>query len=414
MGLFGGRYSVFAEFQERLQALLNECGKPEPYLVAPGTRPDGRLDARTRHAIGRAITCEKLSEIPAPAEAHKGHITEPLWRAVMERSPPPIEERVSAMILSFEATDFGDPPEWNFCQDSPAPNTVGTRRYPRACVNFSDSCSLLTWGPRGATAGSGREIQWILWSVWREDPNLIKAAFKSEYAAALRFFHLKGGEQNQCDGRSPLERFMCGVWSDQGRRMVWNSALAELGRNELVRKTYGRVYRYSTFDAGKLRQYFHLWEVSGLHASEIDVAFFMDRITHLGGPPDEFGHDLRACIHEERRHGALNDNGAARRCLSLHQRHPTQPDGRLGRDVAFYIDAYADDALPKSEIDKWAALKPIAASHNLGLSDQYFLAPSYLKNFELPAEEGPLEAFTELLPGEARACPIPLPKPAPR
>src|SRR5262249_14746399 len=152
-----------------------------------------------------------------------------------------------------------------------------------SCVNSSDPCSFLTWGPRGATAGQGREIQWILWLAWKQVPAEVERAFGPEFASVQRFFQLKTNPYNRCEHGAPLERFMCAVWLDPARRQTWNKALAELGRAPGVRDAYNRIYAHQEFDGAKLEEFADLWKGLGLPVSEIDYAFFMDRITHQGG-----------------------------------------------------------------------------------------------------------------------------------
>ena len=201
--VIAGRFSVFAEFQRRLQAVLNECGKAEPAVVPPGQRPTGRIGPETRLAIQRVMTCPAAASVPNPSRASEGIITEQLWRAVMgNQALPTVKDRAHAMILSFEATDFGDAPEWNLCQNGSRKGWFGGL----TCYNETDPCSYLTWGPRGATAGTGREIQLILWKVEKQHPDLIKSAFGSEYPNLARFFRLNAGAKDSCEGPRSEER----------------------------------------------------------------------------------------------------------------------------------------------------------------------------------------------------------------
>jgi hypothetical protein len=49
-----------------------------------------------------------------------------------------------------------------------------------------------------------------------------------------------------------------------------------------------------------LRAYIELWRNAGLGPSEIDLAFFYDRATHIGAPADDItGKRLRACIDDQ-------------------------------------------------------------------------------------------------------------------
>src|SRR5687767_11384491 len=116
--ILGGRYSPFASFQTSLQRVLDQCGKGAPPIVPAGEDSAGRMGAATRYGIQRALDCPALRDVPADSPARDGVLTEGVWRAVMGEVPAPtVQDRAHAMVLSFEATDFGDPPEWNLCQD---------------------------------------------------------------------------------------------------------------------------------------------------------------------------------------------------------------------------------------------------------------------------------------------------------
>ena len=373
--VFAGRFSVFAKFQVHLQRVLDECGKSAPVVVPRGGRPSGKIGRETRHGIARALGCEALRQVPENSLAREGILTEAVWRAVMGDDPlPTVRDRADALVLSFEGTDFGELPEWNFCQDNIAFLPRQSNRWASdfVCHNASDPCAFLTWGPRGATAGLGREIQLILWMIWKEDPALVERAFGAEAGNLERFFRLKGGGSKGCYTETPLKRFLCAIWMDPARSARWENALVQLGQVSLVRDAYARVYAMREFDGEKLRTFFELWQKLGLTPSEIDYAFFMDRITHLGGPPDGGGvsavEALTACMREE--HSAVSVNGAARRCLARLQPHETQPDYRLGRDVAYYLEAYGQGALSENEIKNWANYVPLSAIHTFGLSDE--------------------------------------------
>lgn len=407
--ILAGRYSVFADFQAGLQRLLDACGKPEPAVVPAGQRPNGRLGDSTRQAIQRALQCDAMRAVPPESLARDGLLTEAVWRAVMGEEPPPsVDARANAMVLSFEATDFGDAPEWNLCQDGQRGRVgrVGQKTSNFVCYNASDPCSFFTWGPRGATAGAGREIQYILWMAWKEDPALLQKAFGTEYADLHRFFHLAGGGKETCDGAIPLKQFVCSVWIDPERRRIWDEALATLGHSALVRNAYSRLYGLNEFDGAKLQRYFQLWRDLGLVPSQVDYAFFLDRATHLGGPPQDHSEveKLAACLHEERRI-ALTANGAARRCLARQQPHETQPVYRLARDVGYYLDNYPLGALNDEEIRTWGGYVPISAGHNFRLSDVVPFHLTEAQSLTSIVPDAPKPQSDELTPAEMNACP---------
>ena len=405
--ILSGRYSVFAKFQANLQTILTACGKSAPVVVAKGEQPSGKIDAVTRQGIQAALGCEALKSVPAESAAKDGVITGELWQAVMgDDRLPSLRDRIDALVLSFEGTDFDETPEWNLCADN-AKDQSDPKKPGFVCHNTSDPCSLLTWGPRGATAGSGREIQWVLWLTMKRDAALVQKAFGSEYQTLRRFLNLTGNEEGKsCTEATPLKRFMCAVWVDPNRRQVWDRALAELGRSPLVRRNYAQLYAYDEFDGSKLGSLSELWKALGLSVTEVDYAFFVDRATHLGGAPDDEAatvKQMNGCLSQDKQ--ALTRNGAARRCLAKIQPHDTQAENRLGRDVAFYLDAFPDAALSKAEVSAWAGYVPLSATRDFGLSDERTVdreeAPSLTERWP----DGPSATSSELTPQEQNACP---------
>jgi hypothetical protein len=356
--------------------------------------------------------------VPRGSPAAEGVITEAVWRAAMGDQPlPSVQDRANALILSFEATDFGDKPEWNFCQDSKRDRRhPADPRSPRfVCYNDSDPCSYLTWGPRGATAGSGREIQWVVWMVWKSQPALVEKAFGDEFANLDRFLRLKGAKSDQCEPDTPVARFMCAIWLDPHRRKVWEDALVALGRSPVARAAYARLYASQEYDGEKLRDFDALWKRLDLAPSEVDYAFFLDRVTHLGGPPDDTDATvaaMSACIAQES--AALNRNAAARRCLARLQPHERQPGYRLARDVAYYLDGYPDGALGEKEVSTWAGYVPLSAVHNLGLSDLKPVEIGEAAPVASLGEDAPRPTSAELTAAEMEACPAGVLAPLPR
>ena len=118
---------------------------------------------------------------------------------------------------------------------------------------------------------------------------------------------------------------MCALWIDPARRQIWDNALVELGHSRMVRETYAKIYALDEFDGGKLLAFLALWKELGLTPSEVDYAFFLDRATHLGGPP---GADQVGPLQHVRgsRPNPYSPTLQRRRCLAKFQPHDTQPD----------------------------------------------------------------------------------------
>ena len=85
-----------------------------------------------------------------------------------------------------------------------------------------DPTSYLTWGPNGAIAGHGREVQNIIAQVAKTDPGLIDAGFAAEAGAVKRMLTLPEA------GRA-TEICLCGVWADPARRKAWTAGFQAFG-----------------------------------------------------------------------------------------------------------------------------------------------------------------------------------------
>ncbi|CFX24836.1 exported protein of unknown function [Candidatus Filomicrobium marinum] len=366
-----GAYSTFAELREPLRQALIDCHRKEA-VQELDREEKGIFSLRTAHAIRTLAACPNFKQLQMSREAVKGTLTVSVWNALLKSTPVPnLEDKIEAMTLTFEATDFGRKPEWNFCQDSPNPLAVAASPEDTslACRNSTDPCSMLTWGPRGATAGQGRELQWIVGNATRRNTRLTQQAFGTEFPNVLRFLELVPPPIESCDGTSPLEHFMCAVWVDPMRRKIWEDGLTELGRHQSVRDTYRQVYAREDFDGYKIKSYIDLWRSVGLEPTEVDYAFFHDRATFIGAPPDsaDIMPSLLSCIETQDK--AATRNAATRRCLAQLHPHPTMPQDRLARDVAFYIDAFPSGARSAKEVRSWNHHIPITAVRTFGLSD---------------------------------------------
>lgn len=393
-----GAYSPFAPLQDILAGRIRRCGQPDTAAALAAERRDGQFGPASAAALQAAHACGLIGN-------SDGALTASVWRALTtDLAVPGLQDRIDVMVLTFEATDFGKPPEWNMCQDGF--ELQGSGMMP-VCINRTDPCSFLTWGPRGATAGQGREIQWILAHLLRARPGLLQSAFGDESDNLRRFLTLAAPPPETCNGETPLEHFMCALWLDKGRRVLWTNALTRLGQDPFVREAFHTVYAQEAFDGYKLRAYYELWQTLGIAPSEIDYAFFLDRATQIGAPPEGIRSAMQRCMNGEM--AALNRNAAARRCLSTLHPHPTQPVDRLARDVAFYWESYPQAALSADEINRWQHHIPISAQANFGLSDGR-LVPLAEVLPEAAQLETPQFTGTTLTEAE-RSCPASIRKP---
>ena len=246
------------------------------------------MGAATRYGIQRALDCPALRDVPADSPARNGIITDTVWHAVMGEAPAPTLRIAPTRWYSLlRRRTSAIAPEWNLCQDGER-RRQGTGKAAGndlVCYNESDPCSFVTWGPRGATAGAGREIQLILWMVSKQDPALLQKAFGTEYPNLQRFFQLKGGGKSKCDGDIPLKRFVCAVWMDRTRRKIWEQALAALGHSALVRKAYNDLYAAANSTASSCRTTTR----SGANSASTE----RDRLRFLSRPGDTPGRPTR-------------------------------------------------------------------------------------------------------------------------
>jgi len=176
----GGKFGYLAEVQSKLNQLRVEC-RPAPTLVA-----DGLFGPIMRDAIKKAASCPDVqNSLPRDSEARNGALTDAQWAILFPtRSKPSVYERAMAIVLTQEATDF-DHAEWNFCQSRPIYNPAQGQT---TCYS-NDPTSFLTWGPRGATAGGGGEVQRILYAV-DSDPNMKAIVDDSFKATSADVRHL--------------------------------------------------------------------------------------------------------------------------------------------------------------------------------------------------------------------------------
>jgi hypothetical protein len=250
--------------------------------------------------------------------------------------------------------------------------------------------------------------------AWKQDAALVEKAFGPEAAHLQRFFRLRGEGGRSCYVATPLKRFLCAVWMDPARSRRWEAALADLGHEPSVREAYARLYALAEFDGDKVIAFFALWRRLGLTPNEVDYAFFLDRITHLGGPPqtDAAVAAVQACMDEE--HRAISRNARVRRCLARLQPHTTQPELRLARDVAYYLDAYPAGALSEKEIKAWGGYVPLSAIDTLGLSEARPVSIGRAFPLASLGSGVPQADSAELTPEEARLCPRSVLSPHPR
>lgn len=352
--LRAGKWSYVAAVQARLNELGEGC-RP-----VPGIGADGEFGPGTRAAVKKAVGagCAAIGgggSIPADSAARsEGAITAGLWHALFpDRAAPGVYERAMAIVLTYEATDF-DRAEWNFCQNRP--------RYDPAAgqpVCFTnDPRSFLTWGPRGATAGHGAEVQQVLHVLNTSGDAAARALLDDAFGNAGRAAAVR---RLLALNASDTERFLCGVWLDPAERAAWKSGLAKLGASEASRRVYEAVYAASDFDGGKIASYYRMYARAGLTVSEVDHGFMVDRATHMSGPSPA---TIELAVRAMDVLGSGGKSGAQLRLWLMRNFRPGNPEqraDRLGRDVAFVLDAL-EGSLTEAEKQAWRSRGKLRAS----------------------------------------------------
>ena len=378
--LFDGRFGPIAKAQAQANAALIACGKPGTIAV------DGKFGQGTHTALVALAQCPAFApKLAADADARAGALTQVYWDALVSEAAPSVDDRSRTLMLTYEATDYTQM-EWNYCQSKPLYDPPAGRR---TCFS-NDPRSYLTWGPNGATAGGGREVQLILQAVDAATPALIDEHFGSEANAVRRMFRMPDRDT----GRS-LETYLCGIWADTARRARWTAGFDTLGRLSSVRVTFDQFYRSTSLDGGKIATFYRAYAANDLVPTEVDYAFFKDRAAHTS--------PVFAPIRQAIADLLATQTGAARwkvrQAIALHVRPASQRADRLGRDVAFYVDGVAG-ALGQEERAAWQARGKLRAS-DAGLDD----TRSFANFMPGPAIDAGISQPASLTDAERAACP---------
>lgn len=371
--LWDGEFGPVARLQARLKVLLADV---DPSLAARVVA-DGKFNRTTAEAVRRVQQLPAYSEFARDSLGGGATVTAEFWRELFRGDAlPTLHERAMTLVLTYEATPFGKPAHWNFCQ---RPLAGGRRQAP--CRTNDDS--MITWGPRGATLGGGREIQAVLIETERRDPTLVRDAFGPEYGALRRVLGLatRVSDQQRTTPRSreqvsDTELFTCTIWLDAARAGIWAEALGRVGSHRVTQEVYEAVYKSRDYDGGKMDAFFALYRELGIAPSEVDYAFFLDRSTHTNG--------VFAQGHRANRPGAIAARASQIRDslsntaapanwqyrLAIARLMPTgaQRDDRNGRDMAFIIDGAGEGGLSATELANWKKRFGLRASMT-GLSD---------------------------------------------
>jgi len=347
--LFDGKFGKLAEVQAAISAALVRCGKA-PIAV------DGFFGNGTFEAVKTLVACPEVRpHIPPGSPAQHGAITQSVWKAVLPKSTmPSVEQRAQTLVLTYEATDY-DRLEWNFCQNKP----FWSPQNPTMPCFTNDPKSYITWGPRGATAGHGKEVQWVIWRVDQQDASIVDKVFATEASVLRKLISLND---------SSARLLLCSIYADESSRGSWTRAFEELGKSALVRSMYDLHYLSRASDGAKMATFYRLYDKLAVKPTEVDYAFFLDRATH-SSPPSDLDNAVREIQGWLKEKSVTRTPSNVRRAVAAKFPTANQRQDRLGRDVAFFIDAVSESALTQEERQAWTKRGQLSAA-NVGLSDE--------------------------------------------
>ncbi|WP_346891485.1 hypothetical protein [uncultured Roseibium sp.] len=397
-------------FQTALSKSLKACGKNR---AAARARPDGIYGAGTRNGIRALQDCEGFRNVIS-----NGAITESLYEKLLPGEALPSSfDRAMTLTLHLEGTDF-DEPEFNFCQSSPKgeisspENSVRVKGRRKAglfadlttseivaCFS-NDRRSYLTWGPFGATAGHGAEVQRILFFIDQADKTLLNDAFGEATAKVLRsIISLR---------KRAVQARLCPIYLNEASTSALRAGFANLAKSDIARSIFIRVFLHPEMPAGRIGEYTAMYDRLGIEPSELDIAFFLDRAVHMG-PRREDLVNLADQIRIDAGNGPLPSHAEIRRSIAQQIRPSNQRRDRLGRDVVYYVDSYIPDQLSRDEQEAWQERTSGLKASSAGLSDDWQpqiedfqpidISPTYTGNRTTPTAE------------ELAACPGPIMSP---
>ncbi|OSQ39057.1 hypothetical protein TMES_08705 [Thalassospira mesophila] len=387
-----GKFSIVSVFQERLFAAAAKCQRSSS---AQYGSPDGAIGANTQKAIKDYRPCNRAAAAARQDPTDRGAVTIGLWQSLMpEIMPyPDAIERANQLTFALEGTDF-DRVEFNFCQSR---NPATGKRFiegDRDCYS-NDKASYLTWGPRGATAGHGAEIQQIIVLAEKAHPGLLQTVFGPE-ADTMRRVVL--GDDDS------VETILCAAWANTRRRSDLRQRFARYGALPEVQEAYRMVYEAANADGGKVQRFFRIYQalkpIIHRDPTEIDVAFFIDRATHGGAPPGDLAPLIAKMQYFVSRTRIVPSAGQMRRQLGAWLPSAHKYNDRLARDAIFLID---DPKVDLSDAHRriWQKRSGLRAS-SFGLSDDRFV-PAYpvmpVTGYEA------IKRFATARPAEKNACP---------
>lgn len=315
----------------------------------PGQSPiklDGSLGRGARAALANA----RMK--PGFPSGSPGVLTETVAMRLAPGAGPLPFEKAFAAWLSFEGTDYdcveihipGDKVTIDEYREAIGPELS------RVCVDRSEARSGLTWGPYGATAGRGREVQLVLREAITKGVDVAKV-FADAGAASFDGFLAINGPISAATDRK-IEEFLGPVLASREQRIAWRKAFARLGQMPEVRGAYERVAFQGNWLKPGLEVARQLYSEFGAEMSEIDFAFAGDRIMHRGAFAASRLNTslevLRPIFTRLRTEHAIAPANLLVRLAVIEAYQPTgakELKDRRGRDMAFVVEGLAANSI---------------------------------------------------------------------
>lgn len=328
---------------------------------------DGEWGRGTRRAL--TTLQERVADFPdAPANT----INEAIAARVAPGAASWQFERAFTAWFTFEGTDYdcvqihvppADEADRELTTVLRAEIGASLHRY---CDYRHEPASSMTWGPYGATAGHGQEVQNILRLAIADGVDVGGVFTAAGVEGFDGFLALERTPTSTFNAR--LEAYLAPHVATREQRIAWHKAFARLGQMPEVRCAYERYAFQGDWLAPGLRSTRALYTEFGAEFSEVDFVFATDRIIHAG----RYGaaSRLRPVFDRLRTENAAAPANLLLR-MAVAEAYPTgRPADRRGRDMVFMLDdARAIGlSLPQEWVDNHTARVGTMTAATFGLS----------------------------------------------
>jgi hypothetical protein len=168
--------------------------------------------------------------------------------------------------------------------------------------------------------------------------------------------------------KSSTRTFLCSIFADEASRAQWTQSFAKFGSTPAVPEAYRRHYSSLASDGAKTQSFDTLYRKLGMKPTEIDYGFFLDRATH-SSPLHDLDRAVKDIKTKLQSSGGTITPANVRRTIAQVFQVSHQTEDRLGRDVAYFMDATTVAGLTPRELAAWNTRGRLRAS-DAGLSDE--------------------------------------------